>query len=113
MAISEVVESIKKVCAIDANLSLEERNLLSVGYKNLVAARRASWRGIHAVEQKEEQNGDTERLKLIKDYRQKIEVEQEKICNDVISVVDTYLLPMSINAEEVVFYCKMYVLLQD
>jgi 14-3-3 protein epsilon len=60
LAISEVVESIKKVCAIDTNLSLEERKLLSVSYKNLVVAHHASWHAIHAIEQEEEQSGDTE-----------------------------------------------------
>lgn len=103
-----MVESIKKMCAINADLSLEERNLLSVGFKNLVAARRASWRIIHANEQKEEQKGDSEHLELIKAYRQKIEVEQEGICNDAINVIDKYLIPASgNNAEAAVFYTKM------
>jgi len=36
-------------------LSVEERNLLSVAYKNAVGSRRAAWRIITSVEQKEEQ----------------------------------------------------------
>jgi len=41
----EMVEYMKKVAqAASADLSLEERNLLSVAYKNVVGSRRASWR---------------------------------------------------------------------
>ena len=36
---------------MEAELSVEERNLLSVAYKNLVGARRASWRILQSVEQ--------------------------------------------------------------
>ena len=35
-------------------LSVEERNLLSVAYKNVVGARRSSWRVISSIEQKTE-----------------------------------------------------------
>ena len=32
---------------------IEERNLLSVGYKNVIGARRASWRILSSIEDKE------------------------------------------------------------
>ena len=34
----------KKVIRMGANLTVEERNLLSVAYKNSVGARRSAWR---------------------------------------------------------------------
>ena len=34
------------------DLTIEERNLLSVAYKNVVGARRASWRILSSIEQK-------------------------------------------------------------
>ncbi len=63
-------------------LSNEERNLLSVAYKNVVGARRSSWRVVSSIEQKSE--GCEKRQKLAKDYREKIESELEKICDEVL-----------------------------
>ena len=39
------------------DLTVEERNLLSVAYKNVIGARRASWRIVSSIETKEENKG--------------------------------------------------------
>ena len=44
----------KAVTETGIELSNEERNLLSVAYKNVVGARRSSWRVISSIEQKTE-----------------------------------------------------------
>lgn len=49
-----MVDAMKKVASMDLELTVEERNLLSVAYKNVIGARRASWRIITSIEQKEE-----------------------------------------------------------
>uniref|UniRef100_A0A8C4Q7T3 14-3-3 protein epsilon n=1 Tax=Eptatretus burgeri TaxID=7764 RepID=A0A8C4Q7T3_EPTBU len=91
-------------------LSLEERNLLSVAYKNVVGARRASWRIISSVEQKEETKVSPEphdRVKLVKVYRTTIEKELRTICCDILEVLDTNLIPSATTGESKVFYYKM------
>ena len=68
-----MVEAMKKVAKLDIELSVEERNLLSVAYKNVIGARRASWRIISSIEQKEESKGGTEeKIKHIKTYRDQV-----------------------------------------
>ncbi|KAK4783982.1 hypothetical protein SAY86_018350 [Trapa natans] len=103
----EMVEAMKKVAKLELELTVEERNLLSVGYKNVIGARRASWRIMSSIEQKEESKGNEHNVKLITGYRQKVEEELSKICNDILSIIDQHLIPSSNSAEATVFYYKM------
>lgn len=97
----------KSVATMDVELSVEERNLLSVGYKNVIGARRASWRILSSIEQKEESRGNDSNAKRIKEYRQKVETELTNICNDIMTVIDEHLIPASKSGESSVFYYKM------
>ena len=64
-------------------LNSEERNLLSVAYKNVVGARRSSWRVISA--RKDNLKGDNPvNLEIIKDYLATIEQELEEKCDEII-----------------------------
>ena len=72
----------KEVAKTPQELSVEERNLLSVAYKNVIGSRRASWRVVTSIEQK----GDSDKMSIIKDYKAKIEQELVEICN--VSVVE-------------------------
>jgi 14-3-3 protein epsilon len=103
-----MVENMKSVASTDQELSVEERNLLSVAYKNVIGARRASWRIVSSIEQKEESKGNEQQVRLIKEYRTKIEQELAKICDDILSVLDKSLIPAAGSGESKVFYYKMY-----
>jgi len=97
------------VIQLGGELTVDERNLLSVAYKNVVGTRRASWRIISSIEQKEESKGTDKHVSTIRDYRQKIETELEKVCQDVLDVLDESLIPKAESGESKVFYHKMYV----
>jgi len=103
----EMVDAMKKVAGLNAELTVEERNLLSVAYKNVIGARRASWRIISSIEQKEESKGNEQHVARIKEYRNKVEAELAGICNDILSVLDEHLIPHAATGESKVFYYKM------
>ncbi|GAV29957.1 hypothetical protein PICMEDRAFT_72980 [Pichia membranifaciens NRRL Y-2026] len=103
----EMVENMKAVASSGQELSIEERNLLSVAYKNVIGARRASWRIVSSIEQKEEQKGNESQVKLIRDYRSKIELELTNICDDILNVLNEHLIPTAQSGESKVFYYKM------
>ncbi|EHA58313.1 14-3-3 family protein [Pyricularia oryzae 70-15] len=103
----EMVTYMKEVAKLGGELTVDERNLLSVAYKNVVGTRRASWRIISSIEQKEESKGSDKHVSTIRDYRNKIEAELEKVCQDVLDVLDESLIPNAASGESKVFYHKM------
>nr|XP_048310123.1 LOW QUALITY PROTEIN: protein mono-ADP-ribosyltransferase PARP14-like [Myodes glareolus] len=99
----------KMVTEQGTELSMEERNLLSVACKNVVGYRRSSWRVISSIEKKIDQKTHTsdKKLKLIKDYREKVESEVRYICTKVLELLDKYLIANATNPESKAFYLKM------
>ncbi|KAH9696626.1 14-3-3-like protein GF14-C [Citrus sinensis] len=92
----EMVQYMEKAIAFastDEELTVEERNLLSVTYKNVIGARRASWRIVSSTEQKEESRGNQDHGSVIKEYRSKIEAELTEICGGILKLLDQKLVP--------------------
>jgi 14-3-3 protein beta/theta/zeta len=101
----DMAAAMKKVTEGNAELSNEERNLLSVAYKNVVGARRSSWRVISSIEQKTE--GSEKKQAMAKEYREKVEKELKDICDDVLNLLDKFLIAKATQPESKVFYLKM------
>lgn len=78
----DMAEAMKEITKTGHSLSPEERNLLSVAYKNVVGARRSSWRVVSSIEGK----ADTSERKesIAKDYKDKIEKELKRVCEEVL-----------------------------
>ncbi|XP_073110223.1 14-3-3 protein 7 isoform X5 [Elaeis guineensis] len=106
--VPEMVESLKKIARMDIELTAEERNLLSVGYKNVIGPRRASWRILAALEEKEEGKESEKNVKRMQDYKKRVEDELTKICNDILSIIAIHLLPSSTAGESIVYFYKIY-----
>lgn len=102
----DMVEYMKRVASMGTELTLDERNLLSVGYKNSVGARRQAWRAVNSLEQREAGRGP-EVVELIRGYRKRVEAELNGKCMDVLQVLETELVPKASNDEAKVFYMKM------
>ncbi|KAF9616992.1 hypothetical protein IFM89_033062 [Coptis chinensis] len=102
-----MVECTKKIAKLDLELTVEERNLLFVGYKNVIGACRASWCIMSSIEQKEESKGNEQNVKLIKNYRSKVEEELSMICIDILTIIDEHLIPSATSGESTIFYYKI------
>jgi len=102
----EMVEFMRAVAEHSNELTVEERNLLSVAYKNAVGARRASWRVISSIELKENEKGSAN-VEIVKEYKKKIEEELNKMCQSVLDVLKNHLIPKANSDEASIFYYKM------
>merc|ERR1711957_812204 len=97
----------KEVGNIPEELSVEERNLLSVAYKNAVGSRRAAWRIITSIEQKEKAKGKEDNATYAREYLQKVESELDTICGTILELLNGNLLSKASSDESKVFYHKM------
>ncbi|KAH9489953.1 14-3-3 class protein [Bulinus truncatus] len=108
-AMKKCVNYVYSESSAGAPLDNEERNLLSVAYKNVVGARRSSWRVISSIESKTE--GSEKKANMAREYREKIESELKSICQDVLDLLSKYLIPKaqedSAHHDSHVFYLKM------
>ncbi|KAM6970448.1 14-3-3 protein gamma-1 [Aplochiton taeniatus] len=105
----DMAAAMKSVTELNEALSNEERNLLSVAYKNVVGARRSSWRVISSIEQKTSADGNEKKIEMVRAYREKIEKELEAVCQDVLNLLDNFLVKNcnETQHESKVFYLKM------
>lgn len=102
----DMAAAMKAVTEQGHELSNEERNLLSVAYKNVVGARRSSWRVISSIEQKTERN--EKKQQLGREYREKIEAELQDICSDVLVRGPCFSLKQSLpNSIDLMYKCKL------
>lgn len=77
----DMAASMKAVTESQVTLKNDERNLLSVAYKNVVGARRSSWRMVSSLQHKSDSNWNTS---LSAEYRKQIEKELNEICKEVL-----------------------------
>jgi len=102
----DMCEAMKQVTQMDEVLNSEERNLLSVAYKNIVGSRRSAWRVIGSLRVRPE---DKANEPLVAVYKKKIEDELKVICNEVVKLLSDILIPKSADqtSDSKVFYLKM------
>lgn len=104
---ADVITQIKYIITrCDPKLTVDERNLISVAYKNQTNNLRSSWRIVETLE-KMESSRPSPRAALIRGQREKIEMELADVCQDIVQLLDLHLLPAASAGEETVFYTKM------
>jgi hypothetical protein len=91
----------KRIAEMGTALSVDERNTLSLAYKNFVGGKRAAWRVICAAELHEPDENVT-------GYKHSVELELKTTCQEAIDLIQKQLLPLADELEAQVFYTKMY-----
>ncbi|KAH8724957.1 14-3-3 family protein epsilon [Phaeosphaeriaceae sp. PMI808] len=99
----EMVVYMTEVAKLGGGLSMVESDLLSTAYQKAVSTRRASWRIISSIKQ-EESKGSDKHVDTVCDYLRRIEAELEKLCQDIIYVLDEFLIPMAESGDSKVVY---------
>ena len=89
----------------EEELTEDERNILSVAFKNVVGSRRAAWRVISLIERKENKKGAAQNADKAKNYKKIIEKELTDQCRRIIDLLNDYLLVncKSTEGQETVF----------
>lgn len=102
-----MIDAINSVAMLDMGLIAKERDLLSVGYKKVTMAKRNSLHALACTELEAEEEGNESHMKMTIQFRHKVEVELDKLCCNVIDIIDKHLLPYSSDVESKVFYYQM------
>ena len=65
----DMLDAMTKVVQANADLTADERNLLSIAYKNTIGSRRTAWRILNSIEKKEEAKGSFKYMNILKGYQ--------------------------------------------
>ena len=86
------------------DFTIDERNLLSVGFKNLIGSQRSAIRTIGAIEQNPKYAKFNDALVV---YKKKIEDELYDRCMKIVSIVKNQCLKLTADNESKAFFYKM------
>ena len=101
----DMAKSMKEFTEKGGEISNDERNVLSIAYKNIVGERRNAWRVVSSIEKTYEDSDS--RKKIAKDYLERIASEQKNICEEVLCLLGDILIPNATSFESKIFYLKM------
>ena len=87
-----------------ADVTSDERNLLSVAFKNLISSKRTACRTIAAIEQNPKYSKFGDALNV---YKQTIETGLQADCQRVIDIINAKVLSKACDGEAKAFFVKM------
>ena len=102
----DMVEYLEKGVSLKGGeeFTIDERNLLSVGFKNLIGSQRSAIRTIGAIEQNPKYAKFNDALVV---YKKKIEEELYDRCMKIVSIVKNQCLKLTADNESKAFFYKM------
>jgi len=105
---AEMKKAVKHIADEKQELSVSARNSFSLAFKDLVSSRRSSWRVLNSERQKIKEK-QPEELHIIDEIIKKVEGELLDYCNEVLSIIESYILPRidKCSLTHNVFFLKM------
>ena len=101
----DMVDFLSKVLdAKGAEVSSDERNLLSVAFKNLISSKRAACRTIAAIEQNPKYSKFSDALAS---YKNRIESDLQADCKRIVDIINQQVLANACAGEAKAFFDKM------
>lgn len=100
----DMVDLMREVITLNPVLSAEERSLLSVAYKELIAVHR---NGLRVLAEMSVDEKAPQRLSMLADVRSRITKDLESTCNELITLINDTLIPAAQDAQARLFYEKM------
>ncbi|XP_010416798.1 PREDICTED: 14-3-3-like protein GF14 epsilon [Camelina sativa] len=104
----DTIKTMRKVCEYDIELSKEEIDVLTTGYKKVMENRRDSLQVISTIGEVEDLKGNEQKVKLIKEKQEMVRDEFFNVCNDILSLIDAHLIPSTTNnVESTIFFHRI------
>ena len=99
----DMVDFLKKAIKAKSgeDFTVDERNLLSVGFKNLIGSQRGAIRTIGAIEQNPKY---TKFAEALQSYKSKIEDELYDKCTSIVAIVSDNCLALAAEDESKAFF---------
>ena len=87
-------------------LSQEEGQLLAAAYRSVAGSRRREWRIVSGIIDKDAGHSDV-KLQIANRYREEIGKELCEICDEVLGILDNFILQKVSNGDQKIFFLKM------
>ena len=101
----DMVDFLDQVLVVKGgSVNPDERNLLSVAFKNLISGKRAACRTISAIEQNPKYSKFNDALLA---YKTQIETQLQEDCHKIINMIKNHVLKTECSPEAKAFFVKM------
>ncbi|XP_078441146.1 14-3-3-like protein GF14 omega [Wolffia australiana] len=101
------MERLVKAVPEGEEISVDERNMLTLSYKNVISSRRSAWRIVSSIEAKDSRGVDLLHQDAIRYYRSRIEAELQGICLGILKILDERLIPSASSYISKIFFLKL------
>mmetsp|Transcript_29947 Transcript_29947/g.82203 ORF Transcript_29947/g.82203 Transcript_29947/m.82203 type:complete len:236 (+) Transcript_29947:90-797(+) len=102
----DMMDFMKQRVMTGVPFTTDERDMFSAAFKNALSERRQAVRHALSIAQAERETNH-DHYSLAMGYKSRVETELQEICNSLLGILNTSLLPSAAAGEDKTFYLKM------